>query len=105
MPGIKHRAAESQSPTDCPWSMALPAEASSPAMAAVRPGVANKGNGAPVMQRYEAMRIKPAGLCSVLALTVAAGLSVDTAWAEQPPAPCHPNPNAAADEAAVRSRG
>ncbi|HXD89460.1 MAG TPA: hypothetical protein VNU00_00280, partial [Candidatus Binataceae bacterium] len=27
------------------------------------------------------------------------------ARAEQPPAPCHPNPNAAADEAALRARG
>jgi len=30
-----------------------------------------------------------------------------TAWsyAEQPPAPCHPNPQAAQDEATVRGRG
>ena len=30
---------------------------------------------------------------------------VNGARAEQPPSPCHPNPNAAADEATVRSRG
>ena len=42
------------------------------------------------------------GFCSVLALTV---LSVVTARAEQPPAPCHINPTADADEAAVRGRG
>jgi hypothetical protein len=36
----------------------------------------------------------------VLAASTTAAL-----FAEQPPAPCHPNPNAAADEAAVRSRG
>src|SRR5260370_15570529 len=43
--------------------------------------------------------------CSVLALTVPAVLSIDRARAEQPPPPCHPNPTAAADEAAVRGRG
>jgi hypothetical protein len=41
----------------------------------------------------------------VLALTVPAVLSIDRAGAEQPPPPCHPNPTAASDEAAVRSRG
>ena len=43
--------------------------------------------------------------CSVLALAFPAVLGIGTARAEQPPAPCHPNPNAAADEAAVRARG
>ena len=43
--------------------------------------------------------------CSVLALVFPAVLGIGTAGAEQPPAPCHPNPNAAADEAAVRARG
>jgi hypothetical protein len=42
---------------------------------------------------------------SVLAFTVSAVLGIDNARAEQPPPPCHPNPTAAADEAAVRSRG
>jgi hypothetical protein len=40
-----------------------------------------------------------------LAVTVPTVLGVDAARAEQPPPPCHPNPNAAADEAAVRGRG
>ena len=43
--------------------------------------------------------------CSVLALTVPAVLASTGAGAEQPPAPCHSNPNAAADEAMVRDRG
>ena len=43
--------------------------------------------------------------CSVLAFTVSAVLGIDNARAEQPPSPCHPNPTAAADEAAVRGRG
>jgi len=43
--------------------------------------------------------------CSVLAFTVPTVLASTGGRAEQPPAPCHPNPNAAVDEAAVRSRG
>ena len=43
--------------------------------------------------------------CSVLAFTVSAVLGIDNARAEQPPSPCHPDPTAAADEAAVRGRG
>ena len=43
--------------------------------------------------------------CSVLALAFPAVLGMGTARAEPPPAPCHPNPNAAGDEAAVRTRG
>src|SRR5258707_3174185 len=42
---------------------------------------------------------------SVLTLTVPAILTIDHARAEQPPMPCHPNPTADADEAAVRGRG
>ena len=45
------------------------------------------------------------GLCSVLALAVPIILEIDGARAEQPPSPCHPNPTAAADEAALRARG
>jgi hypothetical protein len=45
------------------------------------------------------------GLCSVFVFTVTAILGIPGARAEQPPSPCHPNPNAAADEAAVRIRG
>jgi hypothetical protein len=43
--------------------------------------------------------------CSVLALAVPAVLAIDRARAEQPPPPCHPNPNAAQDEATIRNRG
>ena len=46
-----------------------------------------------------------ARLCCVLALTVPPVLGIDRARAEQPPLPCHPNPTAAEDEAAVRGRG
>ena len=56
------------------------------------------------MQRSERDRARLAGLCAVLAVTGAV-VSVNIARAEQPPAPCHPNPTAAADEAGVRSRG
>lgn len=66
---------------------------------------ADKGKEARVMQRYEMKRARVAQFCSVLALTVPTMLNVDTARAEQPPPPCHPNPNAAADELAVRGRG
>lgn len=44
-------------------------------------------------------------LCSAIALVVPTMLAPDTARAEQPPAPCHPNPNAAADSAEVVNRG
>ncbi len=44
-------------------------------------------------------------LCSMLTVTIPAVLGIGSARAEQPPPPCHPNPNAAADEAAVRARG
>jgi len=40
-----------------------------------------------------------------LAVTVATVLSAGLARAEQPPAPCHANPTADADEAALRARG
>ncbi len=43
-------------------------------------------------------------LCSAVALIIPAMLSVD-ARAEQPPAPCHANPNAAADSTEVANRG
>src|SRR4029077_4285885 len=62
-------------------------------------------NGAGVMQRNETSRAKFVGFCSILAVAVPTVLSVDTARAEQPPAPCHPNPNAEADSAAVAGRG
>src|SRR5438309_1337268 len=69
------------------------------------PPVADKGNGERVMQRYGANRARVAGLCAVLAVTVPTVLGVGTPRAEQPQPPCHPNPNAAADEATVRGRG
>jgi hypothetical protein len=65
---------------------------------------ADEGNGAEVMQRSERDRARLAGVCAVLAATGVV-VSVNIARAEQPPAPCHPNPTAAADEAGVRSRG
>ena len=56
------------------------------------------------MQRSQRDRAGLVGLCAVVAVT---GLVVfvNSARAEQPPPPCHPNPTADADEAAVRSRG
>src|SRR5246127_2054038 len=57
------------------------------------------------MQRQEMNGARLAWLSSALTLTIAAVLGNSTAGAKQPPPPCHPNPTAAADEAAVRSRG
>src|ERR1700731_4523189 len=57
------------------------------------------------MQRNETSPAGLAGFCSILAVAVPTVLSVDIARAEQPPAPCHPNPNATADSAAVAGRG
>jgi len=57
------------------------------------------------MQRQATKRTRLARFCSVLALSVPAVLAVTGVKAEQPPLPCHPNPTADADEAAVRSRG
>src|ERR1700746_1426369 len=57
------------------------------------------------MQRHKMKQARVAWFCSVLAVTVPTVIGVDAARAEQPPPPCHPNPNAAADEAAVRGRG
>src|SRR5712672_4682564 len=56
------------------------------------------------MPRSERKRARLAGLCSVSAVTALAIFAIN-ARAEQPPAPCHPNPTADADETAVRSRG
>src|SRR6516164_4331008 len=58
------------------------------------------------MQRQTIIGSRFATLCSVLALTVPTMLlGIHHAKAEQPPPPCHPNPTADADEAAVRGRG
>jgi len=58
------------------------------------------------MQRQATKEARSVGFCSVLALTVPALLGIHSARAEQPPSPpCHPNPNAAADDATVANRG
>src|SRR3984893_14017972 len=58
-----------------------------------------------VMQRQAPKRARLARFYSVLALSVPVVLAISGARAEQPPPPCHPNPTADADEAAVRGRG
>ena len=58
-----------------------------------------------VMQQKRMNNARFIGLCSVLALGIAGGSSINAARAEQPQPPCHPNPNATADESAVRARG
>ena len=54
------------------------------------------------------IRTKPASItlwASLLAMLSIVAFTRNTVRAEQPPPPCHPNPNAAADRAAVASRG
>src|SRR6516165_12062200 len=58
-----------------------------------------------VMEQDDTNGARLIGFCSVLAVTVPTLLSAATARAEQPPAPCHPNPTADADEAGLRGRG
>src|SRR6266852_9249213 len=58
-----------------------------------------------IMRHYAVIGARTVRFCSVLALTAPAVLASAGAGAEQPPAPCHPNPNAAADSAAVAARG
>ena len=50
-------------------------------------------------------RKRRAGWAPALLATIGVGLLPRMVFAEQPPAPCHPNPQAAQDEAAVRARG
>jgi hypothetical protein len=57
------------------------------------------------MQQQTVSGVRTMRFCSVLALAFPAVLGVSGARAEQPLPPCHPNPTAAADEAAVRARG
>ena len=57
------------------------------------------------MRRQAANGARTVRFCSVLALTVPAVLGISSARAEQPPPPCHVNPNADADRAAVAGRG
>lgn len=57
--------------------------------------------------RMKKIRTKPTSVtlwASLLAMLSLAGFTQNTAHAEQLPPPCHPNPNAAADRAAVTSR-
>src|ERR1700720_3801787 len=73
-----------------------------------RDGVPLSGTGQreeSVMQRQATNGARTVRFCSVLALTAPTVLASTGAGAEQPPAPCHSNPHAAADEAAVRGRG
>src|SRR6266853_1591556 len=58
-----------------------------------------------IMRWQATIGVRFVRFCSVLTLTVPTVLAIDRASAEPPPLPCHPNPNAAVDEAAVRSRG
>ncbi len=57
------------------------------------------------MRHYAVIGARTVRFCSVLALTAPAVLASAGAGAEQPSAPCHLNPNAAADSAAVAARG
>jgi hypothetical protein len=52
-----------------------------------------------------ATRLTRPACIALLALGVLSAVPSNRARAEQPPAPCHPNPNAAADRAAVAARG
>jgi hypothetical protein len=59
------------------------------------------------MSRFRVRKKKDRHRVGFVATALLAGAFVAPAAgrAEQPPAPCHPNPSAAADEAAVRARG
>jgi hypothetical protein len=60
------------------------------------------------MQCHGHLRAKsrPSTLQRRVAFSLGLGvLAASSAFAEQPPAPCHPNPNAAADSATVANRG
>jgi hypothetical protein len=48
---------------------------------------------------------KAAKLATPLLALALVSSFVTRSYAEQPPAPCHPNPQAAQDEATVRTRG
>jgi hypothetical protein len=57
------------------------------------------------MRRDSIKRARSVGLFSILALSVPAILGTGDARAEQPSAPCFPNPNAATDRDTVAARG
>ena len=50
------------------------------------------------------VRLLGSATAVILGISIAA-LSAQKAFAEQPPAPCHPNPSAATDQATVENRG
>jgi hypothetical protein len=52
--------------------------------------------------RHGARRVWALGVTAILGMN---GAIFESAFAEQPPPPCHPNPHAAADRNAVRTRG
>jgi hypothetical protein len=58
-----------------------------------------------LMQRHAKSCVSTVRFCCASALAILAVLGSDRAKAEQPPAPCHPNPTAQADEDALRARG
>src|ERR1700692_850559 len=55
------------------------------------------------IKQFQELYMKAQSLVGATA-ALAIGL-LQNAYAEQPPAPCHPNPNAAADSLTVRTRG
>ena len=57
------------------------------------------------MDSLSLSRSRLLGICSAVAMTIPAMLASNLARAEQPQPPCHPNPNAVADSAAVADRG
>src|SRR5260370_28419572 len=57
------------------------------------------------MRRYRLSGARLVRFSSVLAAAVPTFIGVHGVRAEQPPAPCHPNATAAADTAAVATRG
>jgi hypothetical protein len=57
------------------------------------------------MQQQIASGARSSWFCSALVLALPEILEIGSASAEQPPSPCHPNPNAAADRSTVATRG
>jgi hypothetical protein len=57
------------------------------------------------MQQQIASGARSSWFCSALVLALPAILGIGSVSAEQPPSPCHPNPNAAADRSTVATRG
>src|ERR1700746_3114896 len=74
------------------------------ALAAREPQSATELNG-DIMRQQAMNGVWSVGICSALALTFPLFVGISSVGAEQPPPPCHPNPTADADEAAVRGRG